>query len=113
MISAELLALALQILEEMKAQDIETLDVRTLTDMVDTMLVCTATSSRHARAMADKLVSGCKAQGVQPLGVEGLESGEWILVDLTDVVVHIMLPETRAFYSLEKLWAVTDQRSRG
>lgn len=93
-------------LEEMKAQDIVSLDVRKLTDVTDVMVVCSATSSRHAKSIADFLVSQAKAQNIPPIGVEGEEFAEWILVDLGDVIVHIMLPSAREFYSLEKLWGM-------
>lgn len=93
-------------LEEMKAKDIVSLDVRKLTDITDAMIICSATSSRHAQSMADFLVSQCKAQNIPSLGMEGADFGEWILVDLVDVIVHIMLPSSREFYSLEKLWGL-------
>ncbi len=97
----------IHILEEMKAMDIVALDVRKLTDITNTMIICSGTSNRHTHAMADRVVSEHKAQGLSVIGVEGLDTGEWILVDLGDVVVHIMLAATREFYSLEKLWGAT------
>ncbi len=105
--SQELLDLVLKILEEMKARDIVSLDVRHLTDVMDFMVVCSGTSNRHTKAVAEHIIVDSKAKGVMPFGVEGQEFGDWILVDLGDVVVHIMLPETREFYSLEKLWSTT------
>ena len=107
--SEQLTQLSEGILEENKGRDISSMDVRKLTDITDTMIVCTATSSRHARTLADKLVRAAKEAGIRPLGVEGEQPGEWILVDLVDVVIHIMLPETRVFYSLEKLWATIEK----
>lgn len=94
-------------LEDYKATDITTLDVRELTDVIDSMIICSGTSKRHLKTLADQLVVKAKAKGIVPLGVEGEDTGEWILVDLSDIVVHIMMPETRDFYSLEKLWSDT------
>lgn len=103
----QLKLLVLASLEDSKAKNVETLDVRALTDVTDYMIVCSGTSNRHTRAIAENLVVKSKAEGVMPLAVEGKDTGEWILVDLIDVVVHIMLPQTREFYSLEKLWSVS------
>lgn len=104
----ELRQLVITTLDDNKAQAITDLDVTSLTDVADYMVICSAISSRHTHALADKLVEAVKAQGVRPLGVEGLEENEWVLVDLHDVIVHIMLPETRDFYSLEKLWSMAE-----
>lgn len=106
--SEQLTQFSEHILEEHKGIDINSLDVRELTDIMDIMIICTATSTRHARTLADKLVQAAKGAGIMPLGVEGEQPGEWILIDLADVVVHIMLAQTREFYSLEKLWAMTE-----
>lgn len=102
----EIADLAIEALEDLKAIDVQRLDVRHLTSMMDYMIVASGRSDRHVRAIADALVERCKARGVKILGQEGQESGEWILVDLTDVVVHVMLPKTRAFYEIEKLWEI-------
>ena len=101
--------LAVNILDEHKALDISNIDVTTLTDVTDYLIICSATSTRHAKALADKLIRAMKKQGVKPLGLEGEDQGEWILADLQDVVVHIMLPEVREFYDLEKLWSMTEE----
>ena len=93
-------------LEDIKGKDIAVLDVTNLTDVMDTLIVVSGTSNRQVKAMADNVVEKSKKIGCQPLGVEGMEGSEWVLVDLGDIVVHIMLPETRAFYELEKLWAI-------
>lgn len=97
--------LVIHTLEDYKALDITTLDVRELTDITDAMIICSGTSKRHLQTLSEQLVLNAKKNGLTPTGIEGTEQGEWILVDLVDVVVHIMLPETREFYSLEKLWS--------
>ena len=104
----QLAKLVVEVLDDHKALQITELDVTDLTDITDQMIVCSATSKPHACAIAEHLVTKAKAAGIQPLGVEGVKEGEWILVDLGDVVVHIMLPETREFYSLEKLWTMAE-----
>ncbi|GAA0210332.1 ribosome silencing factor [Kangiella japonica] len=91
-------------LEDLKAKDISVLDVRELSSVTDYMIVASGTSNRHVKSVAHNLVSEMKDQGVMPLGVEGDDVSEWVLVDLGDVVVHIMLAQTRDFYQLEKLW---------
>ena len=98
--------LILATLEDMKAQNVKVLDVRKLTDVADTMIVASGTSDRHVRSIAGRLVEKMKQSGHQPYGVEGDRDGEWVLVDLQDVIVHIMLPRIREFYGLEKLWEV-------
>lgn len=106
--TAALAKLVVNTLEDHKALQITELDVTELTDITDRMIICSATSTRHAHSIADNLITTAKASGVKPLGVEGEEASEWILIDLQDVVVHVMLPEIRAFYSLEKLWGMTE-----
>ena len=93
-------------LEEVKAQDIRVLDVRGMASFTDLMVVASGASTRQVKALADKVIEKCMAVGVRPLGVEGEREAEWVLVDLADVVVHVMLPQTRDFYNLEKLWSV-------
>ncbi len=91
-------------LADMKAVDARVLDVRGLTDISDYMVVASGTSDRHVRSIADNVVRMAKAAGVRPFGVEGAKDGEWVLVDLPDVMVHVMLPRVREFYGLEQLW---------
>ena len=93
-------------LEELKAQDLTVLDVRGMASFTDLMVVASGTSTRQVKALADKVIEKCRSAGVRPLGVEGEREAEWVLVDLGDIVVHVMLPQTRDFYNLEKLWAV-------
>jgi ribosome-associated protein len=99
-----LVKLVLAALDDMKAQDVRTLDVRGLTDIADTMIIASGTSDRHVKSIADRVVQQSKAAGKRPFGVEGERDGEWVLVDLPDVMVHVMLPRVREFYALEQLW---------
>lgn len=92
-------------LENLKGKEIVTLDVHNLTDVMDTMIICSATSNRHSRSLAENMVLETKQQGFRALGVEGLETGDWVLVDFGDTVVHVMQKETRDYYELEKLWS--------
>lgn len=100
-------------LADMKAVDVRVLDVRGISDVADFMVIASGTSDRHLRAIADRVVQMTKAAGQRPLGVEGEQQGEWVLVDLPDVMVHVMLPRTREFYQLEHLWEAPREAERG
>lgn len=101
----QLVKTAIESLEDMKATDIKVLDVSKLTSIADRMIICTARSSRHLEATANDLWEKVKQSGVVPLSISGSGLSGWVLVDLNSVIVHIMLPEARTFYSLEKLWS--------
>ena len=92
------------VLDDLKAESVARLDVRHLTSVTDVMFIATGRSSRHVRAVAKELIERCKANEIRPFGIEGEDGGEWVLIDLADVVVHVMLPNVREFYDLEKLW---------
>ncbi|GAB6067921.1 ribosome silencing factor [Methylothermus subterraneus] len=102
----QLLQWVLDALEDLKAKEVSVLDVRGKTSITDYMVVASGTSERHVRALADKVVEKLAEHKFKPLGVEGEHSRDWVLVDAGDVIVHVMLPETRSFYQLEKLWQV-------
>lgn len=102
--SENLRDVALAALDEIKAIDVRVLDVRPLTDITDFMIIASGRSNRQVRALADEVVAEATRRGVRPLGVEGFDQGIWVLVDLGDVVVHVMQPATRDFYQLERLW---------
>jgi ribosome-associated protein len=93
-------------LEDMKAKEVVDLDVRGRSSITDYMIVASGTSKRHVAAVAEEVIIKAKAAGVMPLGSEGQSSADWVLVDLGDIVVHVMMPDARAFYDLERLWGV-------
>ena len=101
-----LLSVAQDALDDLKAVQPVVLDVRSLSSVMDYLIVASGTSNRHVKSLADNLLMKAKEQGVRPLGVEGERVGEWVLVDFGDVVVHVMQPAARSFYDLERLWSV-------
>jgi ribosome-associated protein len=94
-------------LADMKAVEVKVLDVRGLTDIADTMVIASGTSDRHVRSVAQRVVERTKEAGFRPHGVEGQQDGDWVLIDLNEMIVHVMLPRVREFYGLEKLWDIT------
>jgi ribosome-associated protein len=94
-------------LADMKALEVKVLDVRDLTDIADFMVIASGTSDRHVRAVAQRVVERIKEAGFRPHGVEGQQDGDWVLIDLNEMIVHVMLPRVREFYGLEKLWDIT------
>ncbi len=106
---AQLRKLVIDALEDLKARDVQEIDVRGKSSVTDLLVVASGTSSRHVKSIADEVVKKAKQAGTPPIGVEGQREAEWVLVDLGDVIVHVMLPRTREFYGLERLWTVGDE----
>ncbi len=100
-------SIVLTALDDMKALEVKVLDVRGLTDIADAMVIASGTSDRHVRSVAQRVVEKTKEAGFRPHGVEGQQDGDWVLIDLHDMIVHVMLPRVREFYGLEKLWDMT------
>ncbi len=107
---AALRSVVLGALDDMKALEVRVLDVRGLTDIADYMVIASGTSDRHVRSTAQRVVEKTKAAGYRPHGCEGLKDGDWVLIDLHEMIVHIMLPRVREFYGLEKLWDMSAKR---
>ena len=104
--SDSLKALVIDALEELKAQELAVLPVAEVSSVTDWMVVASGTSNRHVKSLADNVAQRAKDAGYRPIGVEGEDTAEWVLVDFGELIVHVMLPATRAFYDLESLWSV-------
>ncbi len=102
----ELLAIVTNVLDERKAENITTIDVIGKTSFTDYMVVATGTSGRHIKALCNYVAVGLKEKGIAPRGIEGAQGSEWVLMDLGDVILHVMTAQTREFYQLEKLWSI-------
>jgi ribosome-associated protein len=105
----QLIALIEGALEDMKAKDMVTIDVRGRSTVTDYMMVASGTSKRHVASVAQEVLDKLKAQGILPIGVEGQDVGEWVLVDVGSVIVHVMMPDARDFYDIERLWSVASE----
>ena len=105
--SEQLSDLVVEALEDVKAKDIVKLDVRDMTTVTDYMIVASGTSTRHVQALVENVIEKASQAGHKPIGVEGESGGEWVLLDLQDALVHVMLPKVREFYNLEKLWSIS------
>ena len=105
--SEALTDLVVDALDDVKARDIVRLDVRDMTAVTDYMVVASGTSNRHIKALVDNVAEKAKAAGHRPIGIEGEDGGEWVVLDLHDTLVHVMLPKGREFYNLEKLWSIS------
>jgi len=105
---AKLQKQVLTALDDLKAKDVREIDIRGKANFADLLIVASGTSTRHVKSIADEVVRFAKHAGVPPIGVEGQREAEWVLVDLGDIVVHVMLPRVREFYGLERLWTVGD-----
>ena len=101
---AQLVELVRKSLDDMKADDIQVIDIQGKSSMTDTIVLASGTSTRHVKSLANGVQVSAKEAGLEPLGSEGELEGEWVLVDLNDVIVHVMLPEVRDFYKIEKIW---------
>ncbi len=104
--SEQLSELVIEALDDIKAKDVVRLDVRDMTTVTDYMIVASGTSNRHVKALVDNVTEKAREAGHRPIGVEGEDGGEWVLLDLQDTLVHVMLPKVREFYNLEKLWSI-------
>ncbi len=107
MTSEQLTELVVEALDDVKARDIIKLDVRDMTTVTDYMVIASGTSNRHVQALVENVAEKAKKAGHRPMGIEGEEGGEWVLLDLQDALVHVMLPKVREFYNLEKLWSLS------
>jgi ribosome-associated protein len=106
-VKSSLKKIVVDALADMKALDVKVLDVRGLADFADSMVIASGTSDRHVRSVAQRVVEKAKEAGFRPHGLEGEQDGDWVLIDLSEMIVHVMLPRVREFYGLEKLWDMT------
>jgi ribosome-associated protein len=106
-VKTSLKSVVMDALADMKALEVKVLDVRGLTDIADFMVIASGTSDRHVRSVAQRVVEKTKEAGFRPHGVEGQQDSDWVLIDLSEMIVHVMLPRVREFYGLEKLWDMT------
>ncbi|MCZ6501410.1 MAG: ribosome silencing factor [Gammaproteobacteria bacterium] len=113
MLNVELKNLVIRALEDVKGEEIVCLDISEITDIADYMVVTSGNSNRQVKALVDSVLEEARNTGFKPLGVEGQEQGEWVLIDLTDVIVHVMLPKVRDFYDLESLWSMSPSQTEG
>lgn len=105
----QLIALIDGALEDMKAKEVVTIDVRGRSTVTDYMMVASGTSKRHVASVAQEVLDKLKAEGIQPIGVEGQDVGDWVLVDVGSIIVHVMMPDARSFYDIERLWSVASE----
>ena len=109
----QLLDFIINNLEDMKVKNVITLDVTKLSPMADKLVICTGTSSRHCRAVANNLLVEAKRAGIPPLGIEGMKEGGWVLLDMNEIIIHVMDQENRDFYKLEELWSGDSKHING
>lgn len=103
--TSELIDVVCNALDDLKAQNIVSLDVMPMSEVMDTLIIASGTSNRHVKSLAQNVIDEAKKHDLKPIGIEGMEAADWVLVDYGSVVVHLMLPQTRQFYDLEKLWS--------
>lgn len=109
----EIKQLVIKALEDLKAEDITVLDVTEKTSVTDWLVIATGSSSRHVKSIANNVIIEAKKAGKPPLGIEGEDDGEWVLVDLGDIIVHVMQQQVREYYDLESLWTVAETSRLG
>lgn len=109
----EMKQVVLNALDELKADNVNVIDVKDRTSVTDFMVFASGTSSRHVKSLADNVISEVKEHGARPLGIEGADASDWVLVDLGEIVVHVMMPATRSFYDLERFWLDGDAEDLG
>lgn len=109
----DLKALAVNAVEDLKAFDVNVVDIKGRSSVTDVLLFASGRSDRQVKSIANNVISEAKKAGIQPLGVEGLDTGDWVLVDLGDLVVHVMLPQVRDYYGIERIWEVDDSENKG